>query len=130
MYNRQQLLKVINNLEKTDKSILWNCRKTKKDIPCNARRIQQFSDLGIMNPVSWQGKNSMYNDSSINRYIEISKLHKKGFTLPQLQSHFKGMLSIDKIDLSQFQNRFLTNDDKKRIIDTINELTKLLKDNI
>ena len=50
--------------------------------------------------------------------------------MPQLQSHFKGMFSINKIDLSQFENRELTKDDKVKILDTIDKLTKLLKDNL
>ena len=130
MYNRNELLTVIKEIEKKDKSIFWKCKRTKKNIPCNARRIQQFNDLGIMTPISWHGKNSMYDETSIDRYIEISRLHKKGFTLPQLQSHFKGILSIDSIDLSQFENRHLTNEDKTKILNTIEQLTKLLKDNL
>jgi hypothetical protein len=130
MYNRTELLTVINEIEKKDKSILWNSKNTKKDIPCNARRIQQFNDLGIMTPIAWHGKNSMYDETSIDRYIEITRLHKKGFSMPQLQSHFKGMFSVNNIDLSQFENRELTKDDKVKILDTIDKLTKLLKDNL
>ena len=130
MYNRTDFITVIQELESKDKSILWNCKRTKKDIPCNSRRIQQFSDLGIMNPITWIGKNSMYDETSIDRYIEISRLHKQGFTLPQLQSHFHGKVSINKIDLSDFENRHLTNEDKTKILNTIEQLTKLLKDNL
>ena len=75
MYNRNELLTVIKEIEKKDKSIFWKCKRTKKNIPCNARRIQQFNDLGIMTPVTWHGKNSMYDETSIDRYIEISRLH-------------------------------------------------------
>jgi hypothetical protein len=94
------------------------------------RRIQQLNDIGILTPITFIKKSSMYDETSIDRYIEISRLHKKGFTLPQLQSHFKGILSIDSIDLSQFENRQLTNEDKTKILNTIDQLTKLLKDNL
>ena len=50
--------------------------------------------------------------------------------MPQIASHFKGQFNINTIDLSQYASRKLNTEDKKRIIDTINELTKLLKDNI
>ena len=133
MYTRTELLTVINEIEKKDKSILWKSKqyKTKgQSLPCNYRRLQQLTDIGIMTPITWIGKNSMYDETSIDRYIEISRLHKKGFTLPQLQSHFGGILSIDSIDLSQFENRQLTNEDKTKILNTIEQLTKLLKDNL
>tara|TARA_R100000234_G_C4943800_1_gene154124 strand:- start:326 stop:727 length:402 start_codon:yes stop_codon:yes gene_type:complete len=133
MYNRIELLTVINEIEKKDESIVWKSKNHKtrgKKIPCNMRRIQQLNDIGILTPITFIKKSSMYDETSIDRYIEISRLHKKGFTLPQLQSHFKGTLSIDKIDLSQFENRQLTNEDKVKILNTIDQLTKLLKDNL
>jgi hypothetical protein len=130
MYTRTDFITVIQELESKDKSILWNCKRTKKAIPCNSRRIQQFSDLGIMNPITKIGKNSMYDETSIDRYIEISRLHKQGFTLPQLQSHFNGKISINKIDLTDFENRHLTNEDKIKILNTIEQLTRLLKQNL
>lgn len=133
MYNRTELLTVINEIEKKDKSILWKSKQYKtrgKSLPCNYRRLQQLTDIGILNPITFIKKHSMYDETSIDRYIEISRLHKQGFTLPQLQSHFRGKVSINKIDLSDFENRHLTNEDKTKILNTIEQLTKLLKDNL
>jgi predicted GTPase len=133
MYNRKELLTVINEIEKKDKSILWKSKqhKTKgQSLKCTYRRLQQLTDIEILNPITFVKQHSMYDETSVDRYIEISRLHKQGFTLPQLQNHFKGKVSINKIDLSDFEDRQLTKEDKTKILNTIEQLTKLLKDNL
>ena len=63
--------------------------------------------------------------------VELNKNKIKGsFTLPQLQNHFGGNVSINKIDLTDFENRDLTNEDKIKILNTIDQLTKLLKQSL
>jgi hypothetical protein len=41
-----------------------------------------------------------------------------------------GKISINKIDLTDFENRHLTNEDKIKILNTIEQLTRLLKENL
>ena len=133
MYNRKQFIKEIKNLESNDESLLWDSkihRGVIRKLPITNRRLTHLIELKILIPIRKGSNCSYFNNSHIKRYKECTKLKNKGFKIPQIASHFKGLFNINTIDLSQYASRKLNTEDKKRIIDTINELTKLLKDNI
>jgi hypothetical protein len=136
MYTKKQFLNKLLNLESKDNTFMWKTNHN-KNLPCNDRRITELIRLKILIPIRKrtrcrkEGFNSSYFDNShIERYLECTELKNKGFKIPQIASHFKGLFNLNTIDLSQYASRKLNTEDKKRIIDTINELTKLLKDNI
>ena len=98
-----------------------------KHLPMCDRRVAQLVQLKILVPIR-QGSNVTYfNESHIDRYLDCTKLKNKGFKIPQIASHYAGVINAKNIDMTQYQNRKLTNEDKKRIIETIEQLTKLLK---
>ena len=133
MYNRKQFIKEIKNLESNDESLVWNGKihlGVIRKLPFNNRRLTQLIELKILVPIR-QGSNcSYFNETHIERYLECTKLKNKGFKIPQIASHFNGVVNANNIDMTQYQNRNLTTQDKKRIIETIQQLTKLLKDNL
>ena len=133
MYNRKQFIKEIKNLESNDESLLWDSkihRGVIRKLPITNRRLTHLIELKILIPIRKGSNCSYFNNSHIERYLECTELKNKGFKIPQIASHFKGLFNLNTIDLSQYASRKLNTEDKKRIIDTINELTKLLKDNI
>lgn len=126
MYNKKQFIRVIQELESCDNSLMWKTSKGKQ-LPMCDRRVAQLVQLKILVPIR-QGSNVTYfNESHIERYLDCTKLKNKGFKIPQIASHYAGVINAKNIDMTQYQNRKLTNEDKKRIIDTIEQLTKLLK---
>lgn len=133
MYNRKQFINKIQDLESIDKTLLWNGKIHKgviRKLPITDRRLAQLIELKILVPIRKGSNCTYFNDSHIERYKECTKLKNKGFKIPQIASHFGGVVNANNIDMTQYQNKQLTNDDKKRIIETIEQLTKLLKDNI
>ena len=130
MYNRKQFIKEIKNLESNDESLLWDSkihRGVIRKLPITNRRLTHLIELKILIPIRKGSNCSYFNNSHIERYKECTKLKNKGFKIPQIASHYAGVINAKNIDMTQYQNRKLTNEDKKRIIDTIEQLTKLLK---
>ena len=133
MYNRKQFINKIQDLESINKTLLWNGKIHKgvsRKLPFTDRRLAQLIELKILNPIRKGSNCTYFNDSHIERYKECTKLKNKGFKIPQIASHFNGVINANNIDMTQYQNKQLTTQDKKRIIETIEQLTKLLKDNI
>ena len=133
MYNRKQFFKEIKNLESNDESLLWDSkihRGVIRKLPITNRRLTHLIELKILIPIRKGSNCSYFNNSHIERYKECTKLKNKGFKIPQIASHFNGVINANNVDMTQYQNKQLTTQDKKRIIETIEQLTKLLKDNI
>ena len=129
MYNRTDFITVIQELESKDDSLMWKTLQG-KNLPMCDRRVAQLVQLKILVPIR-QGSNcTWFDENHVDRYIECTRLRKQGFKVNQIASHFGGGINCDNIDMTQYQNRKLSNEDKKQILDTIEQLTKLLKDNL
>ena len=93
MYNKKQFIRVIQELESCDNSLMWKTSKGKQ-LPMCDRRVAQLVQLKILVPIR-QGSNVTYfNESHIERYLDCTKLKNKGFKIPQIASHFKGLFNI------------------------------------
>ena len=62
---RQELIQIISNLEENNKEkFMMYSKKYKKYLPVNLRRIQQFSDKGLLPTDEVNNKNYIYNYNS------------------------------------------------------------------
>ena len=85
MYNKKQFIRVIQELESCDNSLMWKTSKGKQ-LPMCDRRVAQLVQLKILVPIR-QGSNVTYfNESHIERYLDCTKLKNKGFKIPQIAS--------------------------------------------
>ena len=129
MYNRENFITVIQELESKDDSLMWKTLQG-KSLPMCDRRVAQLVQLKILIPIRRGSNVTWFDETHIDRYIECTRLRKKGFKVNQIASHFGGGINVDDIDMTQYKNKQLTNEDKIKILDTIDQLTKLLKDNL
>ena len=129
MYTRKELLKKINELELNDKSLIWYSKKDQKFIPCTLRRLQDLQNKKLLQSIRYNGVSTIYDQSSIDRYIEITNFRKDGFKLCQLKTYLNNS-NISEIEIDKFKDKKLSNSDKNEILNLIDKLTNILRDNI
>ena len=89
--SRKDLMEVISNLEKQNpKKFMMYSKKYKEYLPVNIRRIQQFSDKGLLPTNEVNNKNYVYNFDHLLMYASIMKLKNDGYTLLQIAKIIKG----------------------------------------
>lgn len=89
--NRKDLMEVISKLEKHNREkFMMYSKKFKEYLPVNIRRIQQFSDKGLLPTNEVSNKNYVYNYDHILMYAAIMKLKNEGYTLLQIGKIIKG----------------------------------------
>ena len=89
--SRKDLMEVISNLEKHNpKKFMMYSKKYKEYLPVNIRRIQQFSDKGLLPTNEVNNKNYVYNFDHLLMYASIMKLKNDGYTLLQIAKIIKG----------------------------------------
>ena len=89
--SRKDLMEVISNLEKHNpKKFMMYSKKYKEYLPVNIRRIQQFSDKGLLPTNEVNNKNYVYNFDHLLMYAAIMKLKNDGYTLLQIAKIIKG----------------------------------------
>ena len=77
--SRKDLMEVISNLEKHNpKKFMMYSKKYKEYLPVNIRRIQQFSDKGLLPTNEVNNKNYVYNFDHLLMYASIMKLKNDG----------------------------------------------------
>ena len=88
---RKDLMEVVSNLEKQNpKKFMMYSKKYKEYLPVNIRRIQQFSDKGLLPTNEVNNKNYVYNFDHLLMYASIMKLKNDGYTLLQIAKIIKG----------------------------------------
>ena len=89
--SRKDLMEVISKLEKYNREkFMMYSKKYKKYLPVNNRRIQQFSDKGLLPTNEVDNKNYVYNYDHLLIYSAIMKLKNEGYTLVQIGKIIKG----------------------------------------
>ncbi len=89
--SRKDLMEVISNLEKqSPKKFMMYSKKYKEYLPVNLRRIQQFSDKGLLPTNEVSNKNYVYNYDHLLMYAAIMKLKNDGYTLLQIGKIIRG----------------------------------------
>lgn len=89
--SRKDLMEVISKLEKRNREkFMMYSKKFKDYLPVNIRRIQQFSDKGLLPTNEVNNKNYVYNYDHLLMYAAIMKLKNEGYTLLQIGKIIKG----------------------------------------
>ena len=89
--SRKDLMEVISKLEKHNREkFMMYSKKFKEYLPVNIRRIQQFSDKGLLPTNEVNNKNYVYNYDHLLMYAAIMKLKNEGYTLLQIGKIIKG----------------------------------------
>ena len=89
--SRKDLMEVISKLEKHNREkFMMYSKKFKDYLPVNIRRIQQFSDKGLLPTNEVNNKNYVYNYDHLLMYAAIMKLKNEGYTLLQIGKIIKG----------------------------------------
>ena len=102
---RQELIQIISNLEKNNKEkFMMYSKKYKKYLPVNLRRIQQFSDKGLLPTDEVNNKNYIYNYNHLLMYAAIMKLKNDGYTLIQIGKIIKGYDNQKLLELVEDKN--------------------------
>ena len=65
-------------------------KKSMEYLPVNIRRIQQFSDKGLLPTNEVNNKNYVYNYDHLLMYAAMMKLKNEGYTLLQIGKIIKG----------------------------------------
>ncbi len=82
--SRKELMSIISTLEKeSPENYKMYSKKYKKYLPVNLRRLQQFSEKGLIPNAEIVNKSYVYNFEHLLRYIAIMKLKNEGYTLIQ-----------------------------------------------
>ncbi len=82
--SRKELMSIISTLEKENpENYKMYSKKYKKYLPVNLRRLQQFSEKGLIPNAEIVNKSYVYNFEHLLRYIAIMKLKNEGYTLIQ-----------------------------------------------
>ena len=82
--SRKELMTIISTLEKeSPENYKMYSKKYKKYLPVNLRRLQQFSEKGLIPNAEIVNKSYVYNFEHLLRYIAIMKLKNEGYTLIQ-----------------------------------------------
>ena len=102
---RQDLIQIISNLEQSNKEkFMMYSKKYKKYLPVNLRRIQQFSDKGLLPTDEVNNKNYIYNYNHLLMYAAIMKLKNDGYTLIQIGKIIKGYDNQKLLELVEDKN--------------------------
>ena len=102
---RQELIQIISNLEENNKEkFMMYSKKYKKYLPVNLRRIQQFSDKGLLPTDEVNNKNYIYNYNHLLMYAAIMKLKNDGYTLIQIGKIIKGYDNQKLLELVEDKN--------------------------
>ncbi len=103
--NRKDLIQVISILEKHDpKKFMMYSKKYKKHLPVNIRRLQQFSDRGLLPTNEVSNKNYIYNYDHLLIYAAIMRLKNEGYTLLQIGKIIKGYDTQKLTDIVENKN--------------------------
>ena len=82
--SRKELMTIISTLEKeSPENYKMYSKKYKKYLPVNLRRLQQFSEKGLIPNAEIVNKSYVYNFEHLLRYMAIMKLKNEGYTLIQ-----------------------------------------------
>lgn len=82
---RKDLLDIIRNFEKSNpEKYMMYSKKFKKYLPVHLRRLEQFTDKGLLPNGQFIKKNYTYNFDHLSRYILIMKLKNEGYSLIQI----------------------------------------------
>ena len=135
--SRKEFLKLINEHEKIDPTILLIKNITKEPIPANIRRLNSFSAAGIfpkeiedrysMDRLGWELK---FSSDHYYRYSLTMKLRKEGYKLENIVKMISGLSKEeirDKVinwNKAQFENYILDDKTNKNI--SISEKLKKL----
>ena len=102
---RQDLIQIISSLEQSNKEkFMMYSKKYKKYLPVNLRRIQQFSDKGLLPTDEVNNKNYIYNYNHLLIYAAIMKLKNDGYTLIQIGKIIKGYDNQKLLELVEDKN--------------------------
>ena len=103
--NRKDLIQVISILEKHDpKKFMIYSKKYKKHLPVNIRRLQQFSDRGLLPTNEVSNKNYIYNYDHLLIYAAIMRLKNDEYTLLQIGKIIKGYDTQKLTDIVENKN--------------------------
>ena len=111
--SRKELIDIISKLEKKhpEKYMMFS-KKNKKYLPINLRRLQQFTDQGLLPNGQIINKLYQYNFDHLLRYIAIMKLKNDGYTLLQTERILKDYDAVKLLDFVDYDKN-----NKSEIID-------------
>ena len=90
--SRKDLMSVIISLEKTDpKKYKMYSKKYKEYLSVTLRRLQQFTDMGILPNGEIVNNNYLYNSEHLFRYVAAINLKNSGHTLIQVKKILEGL---------------------------------------
>lgn len=104
--SRKDLMNIILNLEKENpEQFKMYSKKYKKYLSVNLRRLQQFSEKGLLPNAEIVNKSFIYNFDHLLRYISIMKLKNEGYTLLQSGKIIKDYDTQNLLELYQDKNQ-------------------------
>ena len=90
--SRKDLLQIIVSFEKKDpRKYKMYSKKLNQFLPVTLRRLQQFTDRGILPSGELNNKEFCYNSEHFFRYMAAIKLKNSGHTLVQVEKILNGM---------------------------------------
>ena len=113
--SRKDLMQIIVSFEKKDpRKYKMYSKKLNEFLPVTLRRLQQFTDRGILPSGELNNKEFFYNSEHFFRYMAAIKLKNSGHTLVQVEKILNGM------QLDEIIEKFLDGEsiNKSKSIDT------------
>ena len=90
--SRKDLLEIIINFEKSNpEKYMMYSKKYKKYLPVHIRRLEQFTDKGLLPHGQLTQKKYSYTFDHLCRYMSIMKLKNEGYTLIQIVKKYKNI---------------------------------------
>ncbi len=103
--SRKELIDIILSFEKKEPKVYkMYSKKLDAFLPVTPRRIQQFTDMGILPSGESNSNIFLYNSEHLFRYIAAIKLKNSDHTLIQVEKILKGM------QLEDIDEKFLDNE--------------------
>ena len=79
-------------MQKTQYTIQELCEST----GYSRRTVRDYVEIGLVDPPSGRGRGGFYNDSSVNKLMQIKSLQEKGMNLAAIIDYFKGEKTVDQ----------------------------------
>ena len=79
-------------MQKTQYTIQELCDST----GYSRRTVRYYVEIGLVDPPSGRGRGGFYNDSSVNKLMQIKSLQEKGMNLAAIIDYFKGEKTVDQ----------------------------------